>query len=119
MFVVVGFLELHMSTRRSALRGCVRRSKATCRILALRVEHSADGRDTIHTPNYLLERMYECLVCTHPAPLPTVVCNPSRLCGREMLQIEAHRMSRDSRVGPGTMHSRQARVAVDLSDALA
>ena len=60
---------------RSALRGCERAQGHAQSNLShfgfWRVEaQRRGGRDTLHR-NYLSERMYECLVCTHPAPLPT------------------------------------------------
>jgi hypothetical protein len=98
-----------------AAKGLKGTLKATCRILAFGAwRHSAQlrrgtvTRFTRNKMNYLLDRMHECLVCTHPAPLPTMVCNPSRLCGREMLRIEAHRGHETPEWGSGTMHSRQA-----------
>lgn len=111
-------LELHFERTgrgRSALRGCVKgcrgHDQSDLSHFGFCAEHSAENHDT----NYVPERMRECLVCTHPAPLPTWCAILRGFVGMRCFGNRGSSQSRDWKVEPGTMHSRQARVELLIS----
>lgn len=107
-------LELHIKRAGqrpfSALRGCVKgcrgHDQSDLSHFGFCAEHSVQDHDTKYVP----ERMRECLVCTHPAPLPTWCAILRGFVGVRCFGNRGSSQSRDWKVEPGTMHSRQARV---------
>ena len=101
-----------------AAKGHDKTIKATCLILALRVEAQRRGTVTVtrftrnNMMNYISERMYECLDCTHPAPLPKWCAILRGVVGNEMLWRS--RLITVTRLRSGARHAAQPPSRVEL-----